>query len=104
MKNQSVDAVVLIEIKTIKHKILSNTLSLSPDSCNLIIDCVGGGVGLDFIVAESDEDHAQHRWEAYGRLDAGWLPERSWWGGFSVGVSLHHVVADGHSFSWFMKF
>ncbi|KAK1303171.1 hypothetical protein QJS10_CPB11g00921 [Acorus calamus] len=24
-------------------------------------------------------------------------------GGFSVGVSLHHVVADGHSFSWFMN-
>ncbi|KAK1273457.1 hypothetical protein QJS04_geneDACA012223 [Acorus gramineus] len=67
------------EIKTIKHKILSGTLTLSPDSCDLIIDCAGGGGGVDFIVAESDEDHAQHRWEAYGRLDARRLPEQSWW-------------------------
>ncbi|KAK1258110.1 putative metal-nicotianamine transporter YSL9 [Acorus gramineus] len=58
-------------------KILSGTLTFSPDSCDLIIDCPGGGGGVDFIVAESDEDHAQHRWEAYGRLNARRLPEQS---------------------------
>ncbi|KAK1282170.1 hypothetical protein QJS10_CPB22g01231 [Acorus calamus] len=61
------------------HKILPGTLTLSPDSCDLIIACTGSGGGVDLIVAESDENHVQCSWEAYGRLDAGRLPERSWW-------------------------
>ncbi|KAK1256578.1 Phenolic glucoside malonyltransferase 2 [Acorus gramineus] len=100
----------------------SATLSLSPDSRDLVIDCTGDG-GVDFVVAESDEDlerlvadhAAQYNWEAYRRLapelDAGRLPApvlavkvTGFRGGFAVGVSLHHVAADGHSLSRFMKF
>ncbi|KAK1256582.1 Malonyl-CoA:anthocyanidin 5-O-glucoside-6''-O-malonyltransferase [Acorus gramineus] len=101
---------------------LSGKLALSADSGDLFIDYGAGGEddGVEFTEAKTDEnlerlvtDHAHH-WETYKRLMPDMRIERlpapllavkvtGFRGGFTVGVSVHHVAGDGNSFSRFVK-
>ncbi|KAK1265983.1 Phenolic glucoside malonyltransferase 1 [Acorus gramineus] len=102
---------------------LSGKLALSADSGELFIDCGAGGEddGVEFTEAETDEEDLErfvtdhvHHWETYKRL----VPDMridclpaplmavkvtGFRGGFTVGVSVHHVAVDGNSLSRFVK-